>query len=221
MSGPPRLIYAVGKPLIEGSLAWPVASRNPLDVAGAWAAMVRAIRNPGRHGLVSCTISAADTALWDLKGQLRAGEWRMSRVKLKIGESWGTNRRRDLAWTAFARDVTGPDVELYVGASGRYARKQAVRIARRARMVKTQPVDCLQADMTRCGGITDWLRAAVAAVPNLRPPGVPLRPRAHRRDAGRWSAGSARRRAAVRPVTYRPRAGTQADRRRALPGELT
>jgi hypothetical protein len=33
-------------------------------------------------------------------------------------------------------------------------------------MMAAGAVDCLQVDVTRCGGITDWLRAA--AVPNLR-----------------------------------------------------
>ena len=32
-----------------------------------------------------------------------------------------------------------------------------------ARMVDAQAVDCLQADVTRCGGITEWLRAAALA----------------------------------------------------------
>jgi L-alanine-DL-glutamate epimerase-like enolase superfamily enzyme len=31
------------------------------------------------------------------------------------------------------------------------------------RMTAAQAVDCLQADVTRCGGITEWLRAAAAA----------------------------------------------------------
>jgi L-alanine-DL-glutamate epimerase-like enolase superfamily enzyme len=245
--------YAAGacKPLIEGPLAQAVAGRSPMDITGAWEAMVRAIRNLGRPGLVSCAISAVDTALWDLKGRLlglpvcrllgvaypevpiygsggfttydetaaRAqlerwtGEWRIPRVKIKIGESWGTNPERDLARIAFARQVIGPDTELYVDANGGYTRKQAIRVAHRmaesnvtwfeepvssddldglrevrdqvepdvaageygydlayfARMVEGQAVDCLQADVTRCGGITEWLRAAaVAAARNLQ-----------------------------------------------------
>ena len=37
------------------------------------------------------------------------------------------------------------------------------------RMVAAQAVDCLQADATRCGGYTEWLRiAAVAAAHNLQ-----------------------------------------------------
>jgi L-alanine-DL-glutamate epimerase-like enolase superfamily enzyme len=245
--------YASGacKPLIEGELAAAVVGRGVLDTGAAWQAMVRAIRNLGRPGLVSCAISAVDTALWDLKATLlglpvsrllgaareevpvygsggfttydeaaarsQLERWTadqgIPRVKIKIGESWGTRPARDLARIAFARRVIGPDVELYVDANGGYGRKQAVRIARAmadhhvtwfeepvssddldglrevrdqvtpdvtageygydlvyfARMVDAQAVDCLQADVTRCGGITEWLRvAAVAAARNLQ-----------------------------------------------------
>ena len=239
--------YAAGacKPLIEGQLAAAVSGRSVLDTGASWQAMVRAVRNLGRPGLVSCAISAVDTALWDLKATLlglpvsrllgaagaevpvygsggfttydehaaRAqlerwtGEWRIPRVKIKIGESRGTRPGRDLARVVFARQVIGPDAELYVDANGGYTRKQAVRMARAmaghdvtwfeepvssddldglrevrdrvepdvtageygydlayfARMVDAQAVDCLQADVTRCGGITEWLRAAAVA----------------------------------------------------------
>jgi L-alanine-DL-glutamate epimerase-like enolase superfamily enzyme len=242
---------AGAKPVIDGPLATAVVGRSALDVPGAWEAMVRAIRNLGRPGLVSCAISAVDTALWDLKARLldlpvcrllgrardevpiygsggfttydettaRAqlehwvGQWAIPRVKIKIGESWGSQPSRDLARIAFARQVIGPDVELYVDANGGYTRKQAIRVAHAmaeqqvnwfeepvssddldglrevrdqtnpdtaageygydlvyfARMVTAQAVDCLQVDVTRCGGITDWLRAAaVAAAHNLQ-----------------------------------------------------
>jgi L-alanine-DL-glutamate epimerase-like enolase superfamily enzyme len=141
------------------------------------------------------------------------GEWRIPRVKIKIGESWGADEARDLARIAFARQVIGPDTELYVDANGGYTRKQAVRVAHAmaehdvtwyeepvssddldglrevrdqvtpdvtageygydlvyfARMVDAQAVDCLQVDVTRCGGITEFLRAAaVAAARNLQ-----------------------------------------------------
>jgi len=41
-----------------------------MNVAGAWSAMVAAIRNLGRPGIASMAISAVDTALWDLKARL-------------------------------------------------------------------------------------------------------------------------------------------------------
>jgi len=135
------------------------------------------------------------------------GDLAIPRVKIKIGESWGTAETRDLARIAFARKVIGQEAELYVDANGGYARKQAVRMARAmaehdvtwfeepvssddldglrevrdqvapdvtageygydlpyfARMVDAQAVDCLQVDVTRCGGITEWLRAAAVA----------------------------------------------------------
>jgi L-alanine-DL-glutamate epimerase-like enolase superfamily enzyme len=239
------------KPVIDGPLAGALIGRAALDVPGSWEAMVRAVRNLGRPGLVSCAISAVDTALWDAKGKLLGlpvcrllgiahdevpiygsggfttydepaartqlerwvGDWHIPRVKIKIGESWGTCTDRDLRRIAFAREVIGPEVELYVDANGGYTRKQAIRMAHAmtdddvtwfeepvssddldglrevrdqtspdvaageygydlvyfARMVEAQAVDCLQVDVTRCGGITDWLRAAaVAAAHNLQ-----------------------------------------------------
>jgi L-alanine-DL-glutamate epimerase-like enolase superfamily enzyme len=145
-----------------------------------------------------------------LSGWLAAG---ISRVKIKIGESWGTGERRDLARVALARSVIGPDAELYVDANGAYTTGQAVRVGRRlaadgvtwfeepvssqdlaglavvrskvtadvaageyswsladsARLIDAGAVDCLQLDVTRCGGITEFLRgAALAAAHNLQ-----------------------------------------------------
>jgi L-alanine-DL-glutamate epimerase-like enolase superfamily enzyme len=135
------------------------------------------------------------------------------RVKIKIGESWGGNVRRDLSRVALAREVIGPDAELYVDANGGYTVGQAVRVAgwmaqygvswfeepvssqdlaglaavRRAvvadvaageyswsladsaRLIDAGAVDCLQLDVTRCGGITEFLRGcALAAAHNLQ-----------------------------------------------------
>lgn len=129
------------------------------------------------------------------------------RVKIKIGESWGTNPGRDVARLRQARDIIGDDVELFADANGGYTRKQAIRIAREAadvnlhwfeepvssddlvglrevrdatdadvtageygfdltyfrRMCQAEAVDCLQVDASRCGGISEWLRAASVA----------------------------------------------------------
>jgi L-alanine-DL-glutamate epimerase-like enolase superfamily enzyme len=134
------------------------------------------------------------------------------RVKIKIGESWGGNERRDLDRVALARSVIGPDTELYVDANGGYRSGQAIRVARQladfgvtwfeepvssddlaglagvrqqvapdvaageyscaladsAALIDAGAVDCLQLDVTRCGGITEFLRgAALAAAHNL------------------------------------------------------
>ena len=137
----------------------------------------------------------------------------IGRVKIKIGESWGGNERRDLARVALAREVIGPDRELYVDANGGYTVGQAVRVGRRladhgvtwfeepvssrdlaglaavrrqitadvaageyswsladsAALIDAGAVDCLQLDVTRCGGITEFVRgAALAAAHNLQ-----------------------------------------------------
>jgi L-alanine-DL-glutamate epimerase-like enolase superfamily enzyme len=134
------------------------------------------------------------------------------RVKIKIGESWGGHERRDLERVALAREVIGPEAELYVDANGGYTTGQAVRVAHEmadygvtwfeepvssqdtaglavvrrqvrpdvaageyswsladsARLIAAGAVDCLQLDVTRCGGITEFLRgAALAAAHNL------------------------------------------------------
>jgi L-alanine-DL-glutamate epimerase-like enolase superfamily enzyme len=134
-------------------------------------------------------------------------EQRIPRVKIKVGESWGTAAGRDLERMARARDVIGPETELFIDANGGYSRRQAVRIMSAAsdldvrwleepvssddldglrevrdavqadvtageygydltyfrRMCAAQAVDCLQADVSRCGGITEWLRVAAVA----------------------------------------------------------
>ncbi|MGW4298423.1 enolase C-terminal domain-like protein [Streptomyces sp. NPDC004376] len=128
----------------------------------------------------------------------------IDRVKIKIGESWGSRETRDLERVRLARRVVGDEAELYVDANGGYTRKQAVRMAAAmedlgvvwleepvssdnltglrevrdavtadvaageygydlpyfTRMAAAGAVDCLQADVTRCGGVTAWLRAA-------------------------------------------------------------
>jgi L-alanine-DL-glutamate epimerase-like enolase superfamily enzyme len=227
-----------------------VTGRGPLAVAGAWSAMVAALRNAGRPGLAGMALSAVDCALWDLEARLlglplhrllgavhdavpvygsggfttyddgqlagQLGGWvaqGIPRVKMKIGESWGSRTDRDLERVAQARGVVGPDVELYVDANGGYSVGQAIRIgealdeldvrwfeepvssddlaglahvrSRTAadvtageygydlayfqRMCAAGAVDCLQVDVTRCGGITELLRvAAVAAAHGLQ-----------------------------------------------------
>jgi L-alanine-DL-glutamate epimerase-like enolase superfamily enzyme len=134
-------------------------------------------------------------------------EQRIPRVKIKVGESWGTAAGRDLERMAQARKVIGDETELFIDANGGYGRKQAVRVMAAAadldvrwfeepvssddldglrevrdsvradvtageygydltyfrRMCAAGAVDCLQADVSRCGGITEWLRVAAVA----------------------------------------------------------
>jgi L-alanine-DL-glutamate epimerase-like enolase superfamily enzyme len=56
--------------LIRDKLREVVEGRDAMDVAGSWYAMVAAIRNLGRPGIVSMAISAVDFALWDVKARL-------------------------------------------------------------------------------------------------------------------------------------------------------
>jgi L-alanine-DL-glutamate epimerase-like enolase superfamily enzyme len=241
---------AAAAAVVRDLLAPVVVGRGTLDVPGAWEAMVRAVRNAGRPGLVSMAISAVDTALWDLAARLldvplhrllgtvrddvpvygsggfttqteeqlreQLGGWvgqGIPRVKLKIGESWGTRVSRDLERVAVARDTIGPDVELYVDANGGYDAQQAVRVARSldelgvtwfeepvssddhvglrrvreavapdvtageygdslayfAHLLAADTVDCVQVDVSRCGGYTEWRRiCALAAAHGLQ-----------------------------------------------------
>jgi L-alanine-DL-glutamate epimerase-like enolase superfamily enzyme len=184
---------------------------------------------------------------------------RIPRVKIKIGGSWGSNEHRDLERVELAREVIGPDTELYVDANDGYTTGQAVRVARQlddygvtwfeepvssqdvaglaairlqvapdvaageyswsladsARLLEGGAVDCLQLDVTRCGGITEFLRgAALAAAHSMQVSGhcapslhahpaaaaaepapcrVLPRPSAHRAAAARRGARPARR----------------------------
>jgi L-alanine-DL-glutamate epimerase-like enolase superfamily enzyme len=129
----------------------------------------------------------------------------MGQVKIKIGESWGSDVSRDLERVRLTRATVGDDVEIYVDANGGYSVGQAKRVGRQlaeygvswfeepvssdnliglsrlrdwcaadvaageygydlpyfARMAPV--VDCLQVDVTRCGGFTAWFRAAAVA----------------------------------------------------------
>ncbi len=134
--------------LIDELLAGVVVGRPVLDVPGALDAMVRAVRNLGRPGIASTAISAVDLALWDLKARL---------LDLPLCRLLG---QVHLAGLAAVRRRATADV-----AAGEYG----YDLAYFARMVDAGAVDCLQVDATRCGGVTEFLRAAaVAAAHNLQ-----------------------------------------------------
>jgi L-alanine-DL-glutamate epimerase-like enolase superfamily enzyme len=127
---------------------------------------------------------------------------RMDKVKIKIGESWGTRVERDLDRVELARRTVGDEVALFVDANGGYTAEQACTVGHmldglgvvwfeepvssddhegldtvrdrvradvtageyghdRSYFRELAPhVDCLQIDVTRCGGYTEWRRVA-------------------------------------------------------------
>ena len=225
--------------LIRDTLADVIEGRDAMDIAGAWWAMLAAVRNLGRTGIAAMAISAVDNVLWDLKAklldlplvkllggvrdavpvygsggftsysnaQLRRqlsgwAEQGIAMVKMKVGRS----PQDDPARVREARAAIGDGTQLFVDANGAYARKQALKLAHafadggvtwfeepvssddlaglrllrdRApagmqiaageygydgfyfrRMLEAGAVDVLQADATRCGGISGYLHAA-------------------------------------------------------------
>ncbi|MGN6245619.1 MAG: enolase C-terminal domain-like protein [Motilibacteraceae bacterium] len=163
------------------------------------------------HDAVEVYGSGGFTTYDDERTRQQVGRWahdlHIPRVKIKIGESWGTQVQRDVHRVELVRDVVGAGCEVFVDANGGYTVGQAVRVGRRLddlgvtwfeepvssddlaglaevrhaldadvaageygydlhyvhRMVEADAVDCLQVDVTRCGGYGEWLRAAAVA----------------------------------------------------------
>lgn len=231
--------------VIKDVLAKKVIGSNPMNIGMVWMEMVHSIRNFGRPGISSMSISAVDIALWDLKAKLlglplvdllgksrskmaiygsggftsltdeqltdQLSHWvyeqKIPRVKMKVGTDWGYSWEKDIHRVKLARSCIGDDTALFVDANGAYTKKQAIRMAQRfedfgvswfeepvssddlsglkqvkesttadvaageygysiayfSEMASSGAVDCLQADVTRCGGITEWMRAAAVA----------------------------------------------------------
>lgn len=244
--------------LIATDLAKTVTGREAMEVPGAWAAMVHAIRNHGRPGLSSMAIAAVDVALWDLKAKLlsvplcsllgrrrdavaiygsggftsysderlrtQLGGWArdgLTMVKMKIGPDVAREMERVHA----AREAIGPDVQLFIDANGAYEPSGAIEAAQRLseytirwfeepvssddlgglrhvrehvpagmsvaageygydlpyfeRMLERGAVDVLQADVTRCGGITELLRVDALCRARGRPLSLHCSPTLH------------------------------------------
>ncbi|HEX9528935.1 MAG TPA: enolase C-terminal domain-like protein [Streptosporangiaceae bacterium] len=211
-----RQVRNIGRP---GVAAMAISA---VDIA-LWDLKARLLGQPlaGLLGLARQDVpvygSGGFTSYDDTRTRQQLSEWvekeRIPRVKIKIGESWGGNERRDLARAELAREVIGPDTELYVDANGGYSTGQAVRVADElsaigvswfeepvssqdlaglatvrqkvrpdvaageyswsladsARLIDAGAIDCLQLDVTRCGGITEFVRgAALAAAHQLQ-----------------------------------------------------
>src|SRR5262249_2985502 len=61
---------AAAASLIRSVLTDAVVGHDAMDVARAYVAMRRAVRNVGRDGIAASAVSAVDAALWDLKARL-------------------------------------------------------------------------------------------------------------------------------------------------------
>jgi L-alanine-DL-glutamate epimerase-like enolase superfamily enzyme len=231
--------------LIDDMLSKEIVGRDPMNVNGAWEAMVRAVRNAGRPGIASMAIAAVDIALWDLKSKLlgvpladllgrvrdaapvygsggftslsdsdlvcQLAGWaqgdRIPSVKMKIATDRGSRPSEDVQRVELVREALGGEVGLMVDANGGYSRKQAVRVGQSFRelgvvwfeepvssddlsglsevrqlcdcdvaageygydlayfdrLVTHEAVDVVQADVSRCAGITEWMRIAALA----------------------------------------------------------
>lgn len=205
--------------LMHGVLTNAVRGRGVLDVPACWLSMQQAVRNHGRPGLVSCAGSAVDIALWDAAARLTG---------LPLSRQLADH---DVTW--FEEPVSSDDLDglrqvrgsvLADVAAGEYG----YDLAYFTRMIGVGAVDCVQVDVTRCGGYTEWRRiAALAAAHNLEvsahcapnlsahvargrhaerpPPGVVRRPPSDRADAVRRQPRSGRRAGRTRPELDRAR----------------
>src|SRR5689334_794224 len=61
---------AAAATFVREHLTRELVGRDPMDIPRLYDRMVRATRNLGRPGLAAMAISAADSALWDLKARL-------------------------------------------------------------------------------------------------------------------------------------------------------
>lgn len=161
----------------------------------------------------SCGFTTLTTTQLDQQLDAWVDDAAIPRVKIKIGEAWGTRTDRDVARIGQARRRIGSDTELYVDAGGSYTAKQAIRLmdevedsdvvwceepvisddlaglrhirnhvsadvaagqygadrAYLARLCDAEAIDCVQIDVTRAGGYTEWNRiAALAAGQHLQ-----------------------------------------------------
>jgi L-alanine-DL-glutamate epimerase-like enolase superfamily enzyme len=186
---------------------WDLCARlHELPLTRLWGAAAAKVQVYGSGGF---TTYDDETLRTQLDGWTELG---LRQVKIKIGESWGTETTRDLQRAELARRTIGDDTELFVDANGAYSVGLATRTGRaldglgvswfeepvtsddltgmrRVResvdadvtageygydvpyfeqMAAADAVDCLQVDVTRCGGYTAWLAvSAVAAAHHL------------------------------------------------------
>ena len=150
---------AAAQSVIADVLAGTVIGRSALDVPGAAEAMARAVRNIGRPGIAATAISAVDIALWANGGYTAAQAVRVADRLAPYRVTWFEEpvSSQDLAGLAAVRRQVRPDVA---------AGEHSWSLADSARLIEAGAVDCLQLDVTRCGGITEFLRGSALADPH-------------------------------------------------------
>jgi L-alanine-DL-glutamate epimerase-like enolase superfamily enzyme len=114
--------------VVTDLLAPVVIGRDALAPAAAQRAMVDAVRNAGRVGLVGMAISAVDIALWDLTAQLLdqplTSLWGATADPVAVYGSGG--------FTTYSQQTLGEQLESWVGA-GIPCEAQDRRVPRRPR----------------------------------------------------------------------------------------
>jgi L-alanine-DL-glutamate epimerase-like enolase superfamily enzyme len=127
-----------------------------IKIGESWGA--RTDRDLARVALVRKLVGGNKDLMVDANGAYRRKQ--AVRMGRRMHDEWGVVwfeepvTSDDLEGLRMVRDLTGPDVT-----AGEYGYDPGYF----ARMVGAGAVDCLQADVTRCGGFTGWLQAATVA----------------------------------------------------------
>jgi L-alanine-DL-glutamate epimerase-like enolase superfamily enzyme len=183
--------------LIRDVLAGVVAGHDPMAIDQSWAAMIRAVRNLGRRGIAAMAISAVDAALWDLKCK-RLGVPLVTllgavRESVPVYGSGGFTSQSidelqelaDHGVTWFEEPVSSDDLD-----GLRFIRERTpIEIAAGEygyelqyfdEMIAAGAVDVLQADATRCCGITGFIKTAALCEARSMPLSAHCAPSLHR-----------------------------------------
>src|SRR6185312_7931361 len=126
-----------------------------IKVGESWGS--RADRDLSRVELVSGLVGTDRELFVDANGGYSVGQAvRLGRRFDELGVTWFEEpvSSDDLPGLHIVREAVDADV-----AAGEYG----YDLPYFGRMVAAGAVDCLQVDVTRCGGITEWLRAAAVA----------------------------------------------------------
>ena len=164
--------------LIDSKLAGLALGADALAPAALWRAMFAQLRNLGRPGAGAMAVAAVDTAVWDLRARLLGQPLQRSlpafhdRVPVygsggftnypnraprpaahRMGGAGHPARQEDVTGLHQVRDAGPPGLDIAAGEYG-------FVLSDFARLLDSRAVDCLQADVTRCGGITGLLQVA-------------------------------------------------------------